>query len=71
MSEIQDERFRERLRAIEPSPIQPDPEDYDAVEAVYGTIPPDSPDEVCGDRYRLVQAEKLIRLWKRWKASQN
>lgn len=44
--------------------VKPDPEDY-AIEREYGPFPPNASDEECGERYRLAQARKLIRLYER------
>ena len=43
-------------------PIEPDPEDFAAVDAEYGPLPHDASDKYATDRYRLAQATKLIRL---------
>lgn len=43
--------------------MEPDKEDYDAVEKEYGPLPPDAGDAVTAEYYRLAQANKLIRVY--------
>jgi hypothetical protein len=70
MKDLQDPRFLEWLRATQPSPIEPDGEDFDAVWAE-NEIPLNAPNEVHAHAYRLAQATKIMRLWEQWKVSQN
>ena len=44
-----------------PSPIRPDQEDHDAIDREHGPLPPNPTMEQRADRYRLAQANKLIR----------
>lgn len=43
-------------------PIEPDPEDFTAVDAEYGRLPLEASEKQATERYRLAQATKLIRL---------
>jgi hypothetical protein len=43
-------------------PIQPDPEDFVAVDAEYGPLARDASDKQATERYRLAQVNKLVRL---------
>jgi hypothetical protein len=70
MKDLHDPRFVQWLRATQPSPIEPDTKDFDAVRAEY-KIPQIAPKEVHADAYRLAQASKIMRLWEQWQASQN
>jgi hypothetical protein len=43
-------------------PIEPDPEDFVAVDAEYGPLARDASDKQANERYRLAQVYKLVRL---------
>jgi hypothetical protein len=43
-------------------PIEPDPEDFWAIDAEYGPLPLEASEKQATERYRLAQATKLIRL---------
>ena len=47
-------------------PIEPDPQDYDAVRREH-PLPANASDAEAGHRYRLAQATKLIRLYEQGK----
>ena len=42
--------------------IEPDPQDFEAVEREYGRLPRDASDAEYARHYRLAQAGKLMRL---------
>jgi hypothetical protein len=45
------------------TPIEPDPEDIEAVKREYGPLPRDATTEQRADRWRDYQAQKLIRVY--------
>jgi hypothetical protein len=47
--------------------LLPDDDDYLAVEQEYGALPAHATDKQFAERYRLAQANKLIRLYERGK----
>ena len=42
--------------------IQPEPEDFEAVEREFGSLPLDATEQQAAHRYRLAQATKILRL---------
>jgi ABC-type anion transport system duplicated permease subunit len=44
-------------------PINPDPEDFAAIQREYGPLPRDATEAEVAHHYRLAQAKKLIRLY--------
>jgi hypothetical protein len=42
--------------------IQPEPEDFEAVEREFGPLPLDATEQEAVHRYRLAQATKILRL---------
>jgi hypothetical protein len=52
-------------------PIKPDPQDYEAIERKYGPLPPNASDAQAGERYRLAQCNKLLRLYEQGKLPLN
>jgi hypothetical protein len=44
-------------------PIEPDPQDYEAIEREHGPLPANASDAEHAHRYRLAQANKQIRLY--------
>ena len=42
--------------------IQPEPEDFEAVEREFGSLPLDATEQQAAHRYRLAQATKVLRL---------
>jgi hypothetical protein len=42
--------------------IQPEPEDFEAVEREFGPLPLDATEQEAAHRYRLAQATKILRL---------
>jgi hypothetical protein len=45
--------------------IQPDPEDYEAIEREYGSLPSTATDREAAERYQIAQSRKLSRLYSR------
>ena len=45
--------------------IKPDPEDYEAIERDYGSLPSNATDREAAERYQIAQSHKLIRLYGR------
>ena len=45
------------------TPIKPDAQDFAALEREYGQLPSNASDAEYADRYRLAQANKLIRVF--------
>jgi hypothetical protein len=41
--------------------IQPEPEDFEAVEREFGPLPPNATEQEAVHRYRLAQATKILR----------
>jgi len=48
-------------------PIEPDPQDYKAIEREHGVLPSSATVEQHAYRYQLAQAQKLIRLYEHGK----
>jgi hypothetical protein len=47
------------------SRIKPDPEDYEAIEREYGSLPRDATHRETAERYQIAQSHKLIRVYGR------
>jgi hypothetical protein len=41
--------------------INPEPQDFETIEAAYGPLPPDAPEDQRAERYRLAEFAKLMR----------
>ena len=64
IKELANPRFLKWLLATQPVPIEPDDEDIEFLR-------PDSTDEVLLESYRAAGVSKLVRLYRKWLASQN
>lgn len=53
------------MRFRKPKTIEPDAEDRAVIERQYGRLTMDATDEQLAHRYRLAQAAKLIRLYRK------
>ncbi|MBZ5640992.1 MAG: hypothetical protein LAO51_19815 [Acidobacteriia bacterium] len=75
MSEEYDEFEKDAVEMLKAfgitGPVRPDQEDFKAVENAYPQSVPDTVQDTAdtAERYRLAQANKLIRLVARWRAS--
>ena len=43
--------------------IQPEPQDFEAVEREFGPLPLDASEQEAAHRYRLAQATKILRIF--------
>jgi len=72
MSEEYDEFEKDAVEMLKAfgitGPVRPDQEDFKAVENAYPQSVPNTVHDTA-ERYRLAQANKLIRLVARWRAS--
>ena len=64
VKDLADPVFLAWLKQVSPMPAEPDPQDLDPAARAAN-------DEQRAHQWRLAQARKLARLWKKWQASRN